>query len=119
MGRAEAEMTAIATDDASDATVDVGRDRRQVFDQFDEVIIVRRELSPVASDPDELQSPDCRFHSPREAKFLLASYCKRTRQRPIVASITHMHGECRPSVIVVFCIPHIPLAHAAPSLRRR
>lgn len=115
MGRVKAEMTTIPTDDASDATVDVGRDGRQMFDEFDEVIIVRRELSPVASDPDELQSPDCRFHSPRETKFLLASYCDRTRQRPIVASITHMHGRCRPRA----CIPHIPLTHAVPSRRRR
>lgn len=51
---AGAKVTTIAADDAGDAAVDVGGDGRQMFDEFDEKIVVRRELSPMTGDPDEL-----------------------------------------------------------------
>ena len=54
MRTAGAKVMAIAADDAGDATVDVGGDGRQVFDEFDEEIVVRRELTPMTGDPDEL-----------------------------------------------------------------
>jgi YVTN family beta-propeller protein len=62
MGIARAKVTTIAADDAGEAAIDVWGDGRQMFDEFDEEIIVRRELSPMTGDPDELQSPECWFH---------------------------------------------------------